>query len=77
MLRLKNIRINNAIAEADYYPETSDVSGHSVVNLSTGEVASLEPVEGYSDMHPAHAMKELLRMAKNKDTETEKTVRWY
>lgn len=77
MLRLKNIRINDAIAEADYYPETSDVSGHIVVNLSTGEVDSLEPVEGYSDMHPAHAMTELLRMARSKDSATERTVRWY
>ncbi len=77
MLRLKNIRINDAFAEADYYPETSEVPGHIVVNLSTEEVETLEEAKGYSDMHPAHALVALLRMAKNKDESTEKTVRWY
>ena len=77
MLRLRNIMIHDHIAEADFYPEDSQSKGHIVVNLASGEIESLEEVDGYSGMYPAHAYSTLLKMANEKDTKTERLVMWY
>lgn len=77
MLRLKNVKIKNNSAEADFYPEDSDIFGHVVVDLSTGELISTVEVPGYGASYSAHARKRLVRMSKENDTRTECLVMWY
>ena len=77
MLRLKNIRIGSEYAEADFYPEDSQIAGHVVANLSTGEIESCIEISGYGDSYKGHALQRLIKMAKENDLRTECTVMWY
>ncbi len=77
MVRLKNIKINDNTAEADFIPEDSSQNGHVVVNLSTGELVSCEDVKGYGASYPGHAMMKLIQLAKEHSTEKECLVMWY
>lgn len=77
MLRLKNIKISNDIAEADFYPEDQEVSGHIVVDLQTEEIQSIQHVPGYEFMYPGHAAGKLIDMAEKHDESSESLVMWY
>jgi len=77
MLTLKNIKIKNNFAEADFYPENSEHHGHIIINLKDEEIEKIKMVKGYSDMHAAHAIQALIEMAKTNDTRTERLVMWY
>lgn len=77
MLRLKNIRIGNGKAEADFYPEDSTSAGHIVVSLESKEIVACEDVLGYGESYRGHAKQHLIKMAKENNTATERTVMWY
>lgn len=77
MLRLKNIRINNTTAEADFYPEDDQLFGHIIIALDAEEIATCENVPGYGESYKTHAMYRLLQMVKDKDMRTECLVMWY
>ena len=77
MLRLKNIRITDKMAEADYYPEDSKQCGHIVVDLVTQETVTCDDVPGYWEMYPGHAKWHLIRMAAAGETDKERLVMWY
>ncbi|MBR2895797.1 MAG: hypothetical protein IKC03_09105 [Oscillospiraceae bacterium] len=77
MLRLKNIKVGDKIAEADFIPEDSQECGHIVVDLERKEVIAITHVKGYEIMHPSHAKRQLLRMADAGDHRKECLVMWY
>ena len=77
MLRLKNIRIENNVAEADFYPEDCPTCGHIVVDLVSGKVVSYSEVMDYGASYLAHARQNLLRLAAEKSLQTECLVMWY
>ena len=77
MLRLKNIRIGDGKAEADFFPEGIEKSGHIVVDLSSEKIVSCETVIGYGESYQGHAMRHLIKMANENDKSTERTVMWY
>lgn len=77
MLRLKNIKIEKEIAEADFYPEGKEFFGHIKVDLSTNEIISCDQISGYGDSYSGHAKQRLVRMAKEKDHREECVVMWY
>ena len=77
MVRLKNIKIANGIAEADYYPENSEQCGHIVVDLSSQEYIHYEEVADYGRNYPGHAKWCLIEMAEAGDTAEERLVMWY
>ena len=77
MLRLKNIKIEGNKAEADFYPEDSKEAGHIVVDLDAEEVVSCKDVSGYGESYRGHAKMALIKMAKENNTTTERTVMWY
>jgi len=77
MLRLKNIKKQNKLIEADFYPENSEECGHLVVDLSSEEVISCVDVDGYGISYSGHAAHRLVKMANDKDERTECVVMWY
>ena len=77
MLRLKNIKIGNGKAEADFYPEDSEKSGHIVVSISGKEIIACNDVLGYSESYRGHAKQHLIKMANENNTATERIVMWY
>ena len=77
MLRLKNIKITDKTAEADFYPENLDLYGHIVVDLASREIVDIRHVPGYEFMYPGHARKELVRIAKAGETRETSVVMWY
>ena len=77
MLHLKNIRIKSEYAEADFYPEDSQVAGHVVVDLSSEEVLTCTDGSGYGASYRGHAAQRLVEMAREKDARTECLVMWY
>ena len=77
MLQLKNIEISKDRAEADFYPENEQRSGHVVVDLEKEEIIELRNVSGFEFMYPAHALRELIRMAREGDKRKTCTVMWY
>lgn len=77
MVRLKNIKIEGKTAEADFYPEDSNICGHVIVDLETGEIISLKEVPGYGVSYSGHARQRLIKMEKEKDNRRECLVMWY
>ena len=77
MLRLKNIKISESIAEADFSPEDSNNWGHLAVDRESGKTVLFEEVPGYGASYKAHAKKKLLEMAKENDSRKECVVMWY
>ena len=77
MLRLKNIKIGKKTAEADYYPEGQEQSGHISVDLSTNEIISCDEIPGYGASYRGHARQHLVKMAKEKSHQEECVVMWY
>ena len=77
MLRLKNIKIGTNKAEADFYPEDSTRAGRIVVNLETKEIISCEDVPGFGESYRGYARLHLIKMARENNTATERTVMWY
>ena len=77
MLHLKNIKIENGKAKADFYPEDSKKAGHIVVDLSSKKIIVCDDVPGYGESYRGHAKQHLIKMAKENNTATERTVMWY
>ena len=77
MLHLKNVKIKNGKAEANFYPENSTKAGHIVVRIEDGEILSCEDVPGYGESYREHAKQHLLVMEKEKNKATEQTIMWY
>lgn len=77
MLRLKNIKIGNEVAEADFYPEGLEKAGHIRVDLSTSEIISCDEVPGYGASYCGQARQRLVRMSKENDHREECVVMWY
>lgn len=83
MLRLKNIKMENNIIEADYYPESEKVRfGHVAFNTKTRE-EKIIMAEGYDREYPFMAVTGLDRLVElfnnNEISELpkERTVMWY
>ncbi len=77
MLRLKNVKIGNEYAEADFFPEDGEKAGHVIVDLSNGEISACDNVPGFGESYAGHARQRLVRMAKEKDYRNECIVMWY
>lgn len=77
MLRLKNVKIENKMGEADFYPEQEENCGHILVDIESGEILHLDNVPGYEVMYPRHAAQALCTMARQNDTRKERYVLWY
>ena len=77
MLLLKNIRIGNGKAEADFYPEDSKNAGHIVVSLESKEIISCVDAPGYGESYRGHAKQNLIKMAKENNKAKERKVMWY
>lgn len=77
MLRLKNIKINDGIAEADYSPEDSNWWGHIVVDAKNEEIIHAEENDEYGSSYRGHALWKLVDLFKANDKRTECTVMWY
>ena len=77
MVRLKNIKIGDKFAEADFYPENSPTCGHIVVDLASEEIDSYSGVPGYGASYLAHSRQGLVRLAKEKSSQTEYLMMWY
>ena len=77
MLRLKNIRIGNEFAEADFYPEDGSEFGHVIVNLLDGGIDFCVEVSGFGPSYSAHARQHLVKLAREQDTRNECLVMWY
>ena len=77
MLHLKNIKIENNTAQAEYSPEDSGWWGRILVDLKSEEIISCDRNPEYRFMHPGHARQQLVKMAKSNDTRTECMVMWY
>ncbi len=77
MLRLVNIKNENGVIRADFFPEQENKSRHIVVNADNGEILEVENGEGYNYMYPAHAAQTLYEMAQNNDNRTERIVMWF
>ena len=80
MLRLKNIRINGKVIEADYFPESGDRSAHVSLDPYTGEEIK-EIIEEYGDTYARMAINGLCRILEErkqgKDIPSERVVMWY
>ena len=68
MVRLKNIRFHNRIAEADYYPEEGLVKGHLVVDLEFEEIRSFDRAGDFGDSYLGHARARLVELHKEGST---------
>ncbi|MBQ0037747.1 MAG: hypothetical protein KBS74_03650 [Clostridiales bacterium] len=77
MLHLKNIRINEQVAEADFYPENEKQCGHISVDLKSEEISEIINVPGYELVYPGHARKKLAKMAQENDHSNECVIFWY
>lgn len=76
MLKLKNIKIKNNIAQADFSPENTNIWGHIEVNLQSREITSCNNVEGYGSSYRAHAKWKLVELAQTNEPPTECLVMW-
>jgi hypothetical protein len=77
MVYLKNIKIGEDIAEADYSPEDSNIFGHIVVDLKLNKISHYDNVLDYGMGYPAHAFWKLRDMYKKHETYTKCLVMWY
>lgn len=77
MIYLKNIKISDTAAEADYSPESSGWWGHIVVDLTNQDIAKVDRHPDYGTSYAGHAFWKLLSMAENHDNTKECTVMWY
>lgn len=77
MLTLKNIKIADNTAVADYFPESAESPSRISVNVETGDLIELREGDGSWEMYVSHAKDALVEMWKSGDTRTEKVVMWY
>lgn len=79
MVRLKNLKKNDVIAECDILPEDSIESGHITVDLKTGRLEESSLPSGYEwcKSHVNHAKANLLRLAKQESLPEEYLAMWY
>ena len=80
MLKLKNIRINGNLIEADYFPESDDRSAHVSLDSYTG-VETREVIEEYGGTYARMALNGLKRILKDiqkgKTIPDERVIMWY
>lgn len=82
MLKLTNIRVDDEVIEADYIPESSDMTAHVSINRNTSE-ATAEKIEEFGGMYSTMAKNGLKHILENfvksggKELPTEKLVMWY
>lgn len=80
MLKLKNIRINGNLIEADYFPESDDRSAHVSLDSHTG-VETREVIEEYGGTYARMALNGLKRILKDiqkgKTIPDERVIMWY
>jgi hypothetical protein len=79
MVKLKNLKKNNATIESDIIPEDSDNSGHIVVDLDQGITIDYSLPEGYEWCmnHVNHAKNKLIELAKEEHLSEQYLVMWY
>ncbi|MDO4272700.1 MAG: hypothetical protein Q4D16_03450 [Eubacteriales bacterium] len=79
MVKLKNIKKNNATIECDIYPEDSKQSGHVTVALDSRTVSGYSLPNGYEwcRNHVNHAKTALIELLEAEDLPTEYLVKWY
>ena len=83
MIRLKNIKLENNIISADFYPEMETGGGIISVDARTGEVVNFEPAPRDFDSPSPHAVNRLMEIVrlqeegKIKVIPNESIVLWY
>ena len=78
MIVLKNIKKTSKTIEADYYCEGCGEKGYVKISLETEDYIEIRFAPGRENSSaPAHALYELLRLAKLDVMPEEKTVIWY
>ena len=78
MITLKNVRKENDMILADYFPEDSKVSNEIKINVKTLEFTG--ELVGYyleSKGHLGHARMTLRKMAEGKEPIQDTTIMWY
>ena len=78
MIKLKNLKRNDAVGECDVYPEDSQQAGHIVVDLNSGSVNEYSLPSGYEWClnHVNHAAENLVRLLKRDKVPNEYLVMW-
>lgn len=82
MLKLKNIKINDELLEADYIPEDSDKKAYVSLNTKKGETKA-EIIDEYGKMYSRMAVNGLQRISSELKSgkitvvPKERLVMWY
>lgn len=79
MVKLKNLKRNDNLAECDIIPEDSQQVGHITVNLDSEELENfLLPADyEWCENHVQHAARTLAELMKNGEMPEEYLVMWY
>lgn len=79
MLRLKNIKKNDKIIQADYYPEDTMECGFVKINSYSHEIleSKLTSYDGVTKTYMSHAATALARLIDSKSLPEERVVMWY
>lgn len=78
MVVLRNIKRNDNLIEADYFPENDNAKGHISVDTVKNEIIDLIKAKGYEHSSaPLHAKNELLKLSAVEKLPQERTVMWY
>lgn len=79
MLRLKNIKKDNGLINADILVEDCTENGHIIVDVEKNKIVSSVLPEGYDWClsHLGHARKAIIEMSKKNDFPNEKLIVWY
>ena len=78
MVRLKNLKKNNNLAECDFLPEDSQIPGHMIVDLESGDIIEYTLPEKYEwcTKHVYHAARNLKKLIKNNEFPNNYLVMW-
>lgn len=79
MVKLKDLKKDDNIAECDIFPEDSIENGHITVDIKSGELKEALLPKGYEwcENHIRHAVNNLIRLAKEGNLPSEYTVIWH
>lgn len=79
MITLKNIKRNNGVISATYYPESNTDGGYISVDVKTGDIIDFVPAKGYGSGASArhYGRKKLIQLATVDELPSERTVMWY
>lgn len=78
MVVLKNIKRENNLIHADFFPE-GDTKGYLVLDIEQKRIIDYTPAEGYGDCRAAlfYAQRRILRMVENHSLKEEAIEYWY